>query len=123
MNKKDETAKAEMPVASEAKAGETAAEMEREATGTGKKSTKTTEKAGAKEREKVVYCGPTVRGVAKQYTVYAGGMPQELEDFIKKHPEAANLVVPVERFTQTRKRMENAGTAEAILYRKIKSEL
>lgn len=36
MNKKDETAKAEMPAASEAKAGETAAEMEREATGTGK---------------------------------------------------------------------------------------
>lgn len=123
MNKKDETAKAETLAAPTAKAGETTAEMERATTGTEKKSAKETEKAGAKEHEKVVYCGPTVRGVAKQYTVYAGGMPQELEDFIKKHPEAAALVVPVERFAQTRKRMETAGTAEAILYRKIKSEL
>lgn len=123
MNKKDETAKVETLAAPTAKAGETTAEMERATTGTEKKSAKATEKAGAKEREKVVYCGPTVRGVAKQYTVYAGGMPQELEDFIKKHPEAAALVVPVERFAQTRKRMETAGTAEAILYRKIKSEL
>ena len=70
-----------------------------------------------------VYCGPTVRGVAKQYTVYAGGIPAELEDFIKLHPEAEVLVVPVEKFAQTRKRMETAGTAEATVYRKIKSEL
>ena len=54
-----------------------------------------------------VYCGPTVRGVAKQYI----------------HPEAGELVVDVERFAETRKRLETAGTAEAILYGKIKSEL
>lgn len=70
-----------------------------------------------------VYCGPTVRGVAKQYTVYSGEIPVELANFIQKHPEAAGLVVPVEKFAQTRKRMETAGTVEAILYHKIKSEL
>ena len=70
-----------------------------------------------------VYCGPTVRGVAKQYTVYSGGIPEELTRFIQAHPEAAGLVVPVEKFAQTRRRMETAGTAEAILYHKIKSEL
>ena len=47
----------------------------------------------------------------------------ELANFIQKHPEAAGLVVPVEKFAQTRKRMETAGTVEAILYHKIKSEL
>ena len=52
-----------------------------------------------------VYCGPTVRGVAKQYTVFHGGIPD------------------VERFAETRKRLETAGTAETILYGKIKSEL
>ena len=66
-----------------------------------------------------VYCGPTVRGVAKQYTVYAGELPEELTAFIQKHPEA--LVVPVERFAETRRKLEQAGTAQAILYRKIKS--
>lgn len=70
-----------------------------------------------------VYCGPTVRGVAKQYTVYSGKIPAELEAFIKTHQEAAGLVVPVESFAQTRKKMETAGTAENILYHKIKSKL
>ena len=70
-----------------------------------------------------VYCGPTVRGVAKQYTVFRGGIPEALEAFIAIHPEAGALVVDVERFAETRKRLETAGTAEAILYGKIKSEL
>ena len=70
-----------------------------------------------------VYCGPTVRGVAKQYTVFRGGIPEALEAFIAIHPEAGVLVVDVERFAETRKRLETAGTAEAILYGKIKSEL
>ena len=33
------------------------------------------------------------------------------------------LLVPVEQFAETRRKMETAGTAEAILYHKIKSEL
>ena len=70
-----------------------------------------------------VYCGPTVRGVVKQYTVFAGDIPAALNDFIEQHPAAKALLVPVERFAQTRKQMETAGTAEAILYHKIKSEL
>lgn len=60
-----------------------------------------------------VYCGPSVRGVARQYTVYASG----------NTPAAKNLLVPVERFAQTRKALETAGTAESILYNKIKNEL
>lgn len=84
------------------------------------------EEAAAAERKeasaKRVYCGPTVRGVAKQYTVY-GGIPAALEAFIAAHPEAGALLVRMEDFAQTRKRMETAGTAEAILYNKIKSEL
>lgn len=71
----------------------------------------------------LVYCGPTVRGVAKQYTVFAGGIPQVLADFITKHPAAKGLVVPTNKFAETRKKVETAGTAEAILYQKIKREL
>lgn len=87
----------------------------------------TTAETAATEREKAdvtqVYCGPTVRGVAKQYTVFRGGIPEALEAFIAIHPEAGALVVDVERFAETRKRLETEGTAEAILYGKIKSEL
>lgn len=71
-----------------------------------------------------VYCGPSVRGVARQYTVYASGnTPATLDEFVKQHPAAKNLLVPVERFAQTRKALETAGTAESILYNKIKNEL
>lgn len=57
-----------------------------------------------------VYCGPSVRGVARQYTVYASGnTPAALDEFVKQHPAAKNLLVPVERFAQTRKALERYG--------------
>lgn len=71
----------------------------------------------------VVYCGPSVRGVARQYTVYARGIPAVLEAFIQAHPAAKGLVVNVERFAQIRSNLSRSGTAEAILFQKIKSEL
>lgn len=74
--------------------------------------------------ETMVYCGPSIRNVARQYTVYSDGeMPEGLRGFLKKHPEAKGLVVPVERFAQCRRQLEKKGTAEAVLYAKIKSKL
>ena len=71
----------------------------------------------------VVYCGPSVRGVARQYTVYAGTIPAALADFIQAHPAAKGLLVRVGRFAQVRSNLGRSGTAEAILFQKIKSEL
>ena len=69
----------------------------------------TAAETAATEREKAdvtqVYCGPTVRGVAKQYTVFRGGIPEALEAFIAIHPEAGTLVVDVKHFAETRKRL------------------
>lgn len=70
----------------------------------------------------LVYCGPSVRGVARQYTTYINGIPEALQEFMEAHPAAKALLVPPERFAQTRKRLETPGTAEAILYQKIKQE-
>ena len=75
------------------------------------------------EQESRVYCGPSVRGVAKQYTVFSGETPELLAGFIKEHPAAGALIVPTERFAEVRRKLETAGTAEAILYKQIKSEL
>ena len=71
----------------------------------------------------VVYCGPSVRGVSRQYTVYAGTIPAALADFIQAHPAAKGLLVSVGRFAQVRSNLGRSGTAEAILFQKIKSEL
>ena len=109
MSKKTEPRAADMaaPMSEAAAAAEvkTAVPMEREA------------KTGP-----VVYCGPSVRG-ARQYTVDAGTIPAALADFIQAHPAAKGLLVSVGRFAQVRSNLGRSGTAEAILFQKIKSEL
>lgn len=70
-----------------------------------------------------VYCGPSVRNVARQYTTFQGGLTEELKNYIKAHPAARRLIVPVAKFAITRRRLETPGTAEAIIYKKLKAEL
>lgn len=70
-----------------------------------------------------VYCGPSVRGVARQYTTYQGGIPEPLKEFVKAHPAARGLIVSTEKFAGVRRRLETHGTAEAIIYKKVKDEL
>lgn len=70
-----------------------------------------------------VYCGPTVRGVARQYTTYTSGIPEPLKEFIREHPAARALIVSTGKFAAVRMRLETPGTAEAIVYKKVKSEL
>ena len=71
-----------------------------------------------------VYCGPSVKNVARQYTTYqGGGIPEALREFIKAHPAARGLITSAGKFVAMRKRLETPGTAEAILYKTVKSEL
>lgn len=50
---------------------------------TAKKQTKPAAEAGT-----LVYCGPTIPGVAKQFTSYRGGIPEALAAAQKKTPGA-----------------------------------
>lgn len=76
-----------------------------------------------KQMKQCVYCGPTVRGVARQYEVYSNGIPEALEEFFKAHPVAKALLVPVDSFARTRANLEKAGTSEAVIFNQIKKEL
>lgn len=103
---------------------EAAAETEKTAAEVAKSTKgKTTETAAGAENTPKVYCGPSVRGVVRQYTVFTGEIPEMLAEFIKEHPAAGALIVPTERFAEVRKSLETKGTAEAILYKQIRSEL
>ena len=77
----------------------------------------------AKLPDPCVYFGPSVRGVARQFTVYHGGIPDALKAFIQEHRAAKGLLVSVERFAQVRTRLETPGTGEFILFRKVRAEL
>lgn len=79
--------------------------------------------APARKPEAVVYCGPSVRGIAKQYTVYNNGTPKALDDFIKAHPAAGNLLVPTKNFANMRRALEKKGSPENIIFESVKMEL
>ncbi|MBD5098133.1 MAG: hypothetical protein HDT35_01010 [Clostridiales bacterium] len=70
-----------------------------------------------------VYCGPSVKGVARQYTTYQGGIPDALRKFIQEHPGALGLIVSTGGFPAMRRRLEKHGTTEAELYKAVKAEL
>lgn len=77
-----------------------------------------------KEKKKaLVWCGPTLRNIARQYTVYHGEAPEALKAFIKEHPAAKGMLVEIDKFAETRIKIEKPGTVEAILYNKIKKEI
>lgn len=79
--------------------------------------------AEAAQTGRVVWCGPTVRGVAVQYTTFIGGLPQRVQNLIAKYPAAAALVVPYDRFAETRLRISGGKAAECILIHNLQKQI
>lgn len=103
-------------------AGETAMEIkETEVTEATAEDTAVAETVA--EPEAQVYCGPSVKGVARQYTVYSGGLPEAVKGFIDKHPIASQLIVPVSKFPEMRTELETKGSRAMLIYNKLRSEL
>lgn len=57
-------------------------------------TTKRTKKA-AEAAGTVVYCGPSIKGVARQYTAYNNGIPEGLKQAAEKNKILAALIVPL----------------------------
>lgn len=68
----------------------------------------------------VVYCGPKIPGIAAQYQVFTGGLPEQLKAAIEKKPVLGALIVPLAEMAEARKAI-NSGTGRlAALFRKAK---
>ncbi len=53
-----------------------------------------------------VYVGPTIPGVAKQFTSYTGGtLPKKLAEAVEKDPVMAGLVVPLEELPEAMRKL------------------
>ncbi|MDO4439203.1 MAG: hypothetical protein Q4B86_07165 [Eubacteriales bacterium] len=74
------------------------------------------------ENVKTVYCGPTIRNVAKQYAVFINGVPEELKNVMDKYPYLKNLMVSIDDFPVTRAAVETKGTPENIIFNKFLKE-
>lgn len=72
-----------------------------------------------KENKKVMYLGPTIRGVVKNGAVFEGGIPKNLEKIAGKKPIIQNLIVPLENIVDVSKNIRVEGTAEAIAFDNI----
>ena len=66
----------------------------------------------------VVYCGPTIPGVAVQYTTYTNGTPAALTEAIKEKPVLGGLVVPLDKLPEVRRQFHAGAGRYYTLYRK-----
>lgn len=66
----------------------------------------------------VVYCGPTIPGVAVQYTTYTNGTPTALAEAIKEKPVLGGLVVPLDKLPEVRRQFHDGAGRYYTLYRK-----
>ena len=71
----------------------------------------------------IVYCGPSVKNVVRQYTVFEGGVTPMLNEFLDAHPIAKAFLVPVDDFAGFRVRVETRGTRENTLLRMLQNDL
>lgn len=65
-----------------------------------------------------VYCGPTIPGVAKQFTVYTGGIPVQLKKAIEKNPVLGSLVVALGNLPEVMGQLRQGAGTYFVLYRK-----
>lgn len=72
----------------------------------------------AKAAGTVAYCGPTVKGIAPQYTVFVDGLPEKLKEKVEQVPFLKALIVPLDKLAEMRVKIEQDGTRENILYKK-----
>jgi hypothetical protein len=64
-----------------------------------------------------VYCGPTIPGVAKQYTVYTNGMPAALAEAIEENKILGGLVVSLGQLPEVRRQFHAGAGRYYTLYR------
>lgn len=68
-----------------------------------------------------VYCGPTIPGVATQFTTYANGLPATLSEAIEKNKVLGGLVVPLDQLPKVRKQFHAGAGRYFELYRKAQT--
>lgn len=77
-----------------------------------------TEQAATQVQAPVAYCGPTIKGIAPQYTVFVDGLPDKLKEKVEQVPFLKALIVPLDKLAEMRVKIEQDGTRENILYKK-----
>ena len=81
-------------------------------------TTKRTKKA-AEAAGTVVYCGPSIKGVARQYTAYNNGIPEGLKQAAEKNKILAALTVPLEDLPEAMRQLRQRSGRIYTLYKAV----
>ena len=81
-------------------------------------TTKRTKKA-AEAAGTVVYCGPSIKGVARQYTAYNTGIPEGLKQAAEKNKILAALIVPLEDLPEAMRQLRQRSGRIYTLYKAV----
>lgn len=81
-------------------------------------TTKRTKKA-AEAAGTVVYCGPSIKGVAKQFTAYNNGIPEGLKQAAEKNKILAALIVPLEDLPEAMRQLRQRSGRIYTLYKAV----
>jgi hypothetical protein len=71
------------------------------------------------KNDSVVYCGPSIKGVAQQFTTYTNGLPKKLKQYSESNNSFKRLIVPINRLVETKKNILIQGTIENLSFNKI----
>lgn len=80
-------------------------------------------KTDKKPQAAMVYCGPDIPFVAKQFDSYSNGLPEGLARLAEASPAIAALVVPVERLAETRAELMKPGSALQNIFVRAEDEI
>ncbi|MBQ9090937.1 MAG: hypothetical protein IJY52_01540 [Anaerotignum sp.] len=75
------------------------------------------------EKKTLVYCGPDIPRVVKQYSVFTDGLPDRLTQIADEIPSIRALIVPVKDVAATRIELQTQGSAKHNIFMKAKKEI
>ncbi len=81
-------------------------------------TTKRTKKA-AEAAGTVVYCGPPIKSVARQFTAYNNGIPEGLKQAAEKNKILAALIVPLEDLPEAMRQLRQKSGRIHTLYKAV----
>ena len=91
-----------------------------EKTAAEKESAGKAEGKGSSQTQRV-YCGPSIKDVVREGTVFSEGIPEALEEYIQKNPAVRSLIVPLTDFAAFRADIGRRGTPANIIYNNVLS--
>lgn len=70
----------------------------------------------------VVYCGPSIKGVARQFTAYNNGIPEGLKAATEKNKVLAAMIVPMEELPEAMRQLRQKSGRIYTLYKAVQGK-